>query len=133
MALLPLLVEEVTSWTIEQEHARDPEIAPWWGTTVECDPALARREREGAVANKGRDLLALLAASWSEVTPTDDVRRMARRLVRVHPPRGADAFQLAAAIAASDGNPERLPFVSLDIRLADATSREGFKVIRPAP
>ncbi len=132
-ALLPLLVEEVTSWATEQEHARDPAITAWWGTTVECDSALARREREGAVVDKGRDLLALLSASWSEVPATDDLRRSARRLVRLHPLRAADAFQLAAAITAADGNPERLPFVTFDARLADAARREGFKVVRPAP
>lgn len=83
--------------------------------------------------DKGRDLLSLLSASWTEVPPTDDVRRLARRLVRVHPLRAADALQLAAAITAADGRPERLPFVTLDVRLADAASREGFKVIQPAP
>jgi len=132
-ALLPLLVEEVTSRATEQEHARDPEITAWWGTTVECDSALARREREGAVVDMARDLLTLLSASWAEVPATDDVRRIARRLVRVHPLRGAGALQLSAAITAADGNPERLPFVTLDARLADAARREGFKVIRPAP
>jgi predicted nucleic acid-binding protein len=131
-ALLPLLIGEITSGATEQEHARDPEITTWWGTTVECDSALARREREGVMVLHGRDRLALLSASWSEVPPTADVRRIARRLVRVHPLRGADALQLSAAITAADGNPEQLPFVTLDARLADAADREGFRVVRPS-
>lgn len=131
-ALLPLLVDELSSPATEREHARDPAIATWWGTAVECDSALTRREREGAVVDKGRDLLALLSASWAEVPPIDDVRRVARRLLRVHPLRSAAAFQLSAAIAAADGRPERLPFVTLDTRLADAADREGFTVVRPA-
>lgn len=130
-ALLPLLVEEATSPATQIEHAVDPRIAAWWGTTVECGSALARRERDGALVDRGRELLALLSTSWSEVPPTDDVRRTARRLVRVHPLRGADALQLAAAIAAADGRPETLPFVTLDTRLGDAARREGFSVILP--
>ena len=40
-----------------------------------------------------------------------------------------DAFQLAAARAASDDHPEALPFVTLDDRLPLAASREGFPVL----
>jgi hypothetical protein len=131
-ALVPLLVVEPASDRMNREHARDAGIATWWGTVGECDSALARRDRDGVVVDAGRDLLALLSAAWIEVPPSDDVRRTARRLLRVHPLRGADALQLAAAITAADGSPERMPFVTLDPRLANAASREGFKVIRPA-
>ncbi len=51
------------------------------------------------------------------------------RLLRVHPLRAADAFQLAAAIAAADESPRSLPFVTFDSRLARAAEREGFPVI----
>lgn len=132
-AVVALLANEARSDAVRDDHASDPAIVTWWATIIECESALTRREREGAVVDTGRDLLALLSASWSEVPPSDDVRRIARRLVRVHPLRGADALQLSAAITASDGRPETLPFVTLDDRLADAASREGFKVIQPAP
>lgn len=108
----------------------------WWSTSVECVSAIARREREGLL--KARDVvavtekLAALAASWEEVQPAERVRRTAARIVRVHPLRTADAFQLAAAIAAADGDPRSLPFVTLDDRLARAAEREGFPVVEPA-
>jgi predicted nucleic acid-binding protein len=73
--------------------------------------------------------LELLAGDWSEVPPSDRVRDDARRLVRVHDLRAADAFQLAAARVASDEQPETLPFVTLDERLALAARREGFSVL----
>ena len=68
-----------------------------------------------------------------KIRPTERVRRAAARLLRVHPLRAADALQLAAAIVGSEDRPETLPFVTLDDRLADAATREGFRVIRPAP
>jgi len=49
--------------------------------------------------------------------------------VSVHELRAADAFQLAAARAASDGQPASLPFVTLDDRLALAARREGFAIL----
>ena len=57
------------------------------------------------------------------------MRDDARRLVRVHDLRAADAFQLAAARVAADGQPGTLPLVTLDERLALAASREGFRVL----
>jgi hypothetical protein len=79
----------------------------------------------------GRAYAALddLATRWTEVPPSDAARDDARRLVRVHDLRAADAFQLAAARIASDGEPRTLPFVTLDERLALAASREGFPVL----
>ncbi|MBA3433898.1 MAG: hypothetical protein H0U08_07375 [Actinobacteria bacterium] len=70
-----------------------------------------------------------MSRTWIEVPPTDRLRDNARRIVRVHDIRAADAFQLAAAHAASDDEPERLPFVTLDERLALAARREGFPIL----
>lgn len=78
------------------------------------------------------DGLAGLAASWQEVEPSSRLRQIASRLVRTHPLRAADALQLAAAIMAADGDPQTLPIVTLDERLARAAEREGFPVIEPA-
>jgi predicted nucleic acid-binding protein len=72
-----------------------------------------------------------LAASWREIQPGEPMRRTASRLLRTHSLRAADAFQLAAARAASEDRPETLPFVTLDDRLALAAQREGFDVIQP--
>ena len=76
--------------------------------------------------------LAALGTAWQEIPPTTRIRQTAERLLRVHPLRAADALQLAAAIAAADGDPRSLPFVTLDDRLARAAEREGFPVVESA-
>jgi predicted nucleic acid-binding protein len=113
---------------------RDPVILVWWGTAVECVSAIARREREGALAfpdaTAAFERLRALAGEWQEVLPSDPVRMTAQRLLRVHPLRAADSLQLAAAIVAAEGDPATLEFVGLDDRLNDAAAREGFRVVR---
>jgi len=132
-AIVPLLVAEPSSALIRARLGDDPEIVVCWATEIECVSAIARRERSGALLTQDVDraMLALdeLAESWSGVPPSQRVRQGARRIVRVHDLRAADALQLAAAWAASDEQPGRLPFVTLDERLALAASREGFSVV----
>ncbi len=132
-ALVPLLVEEPPSAELRHRAATGTTITTWWGTLVECASALGRRERSGALDPDGAAVsvqtLQRLAREWLEVPPTEQVRDDARRLVRVHDLRAADAFQLAAARVAADGDPGTLPFVTLDERLALAASREGFPII----
>lgn len=130
-AIIPLLVEEQTSEAIESEHARESDLAVWWGTAIECESAMARRERDGARVDQGRDRLDLLAAAWREVAPSAELRQRARRLTRVHPLRAADALQLAAALTIADGDPGSLVVVTYDARLAEAARKEGFRVVSP--
>ena len=73
--------------------------------------------------------LGMLAASWLEIEPLEQVRRRAIRLLRLHPLRAADALQLAAALTASDEDPQRLDLVSSNDRLSAAARREGFRVL----
>jgi len=119
-----------------ERHAtlrRDPVIVTWWGSRIECASALNRLERdhrfEGDGFDRSMDQLGLLAASWVEIEPLEQVRRRAIRLLRLHPLRAADALQLAAALTASDEDPQRLDMVSSDDRLSAAARREGFKVL----
>lgn len=134
-AVVPLLVEEPTSRAVRAAFRRDPDVAAWWATEVECVSALTRLEREGLLSEDqlgdamGR--LDELAAAWQEVQPGTSVRRAAIRLLRLHQLRAADALQLAAAQALATDYPEAVPFVTLDDRLARAASREGFPVVRP--
>lgn len=72
--------------------------------------------------------LDLLGAAWQEVQPSQSLRRSAIRLLRVHALRAADALQLAAAVAASEGDSRSLALVTLDDRLAEAAVREGFPI-----
>jgi len=69
------------------------------------------------------------------VLPSDAVREQARRVLRAHPLRAADAQlraadaqQLAAAVVASGQRPSSLPVVCLDEWLGEAARREGFVV-----
>jgi hypothetical protein len=114
----------------------DRDVVTWWGSRVEAASALSGVGREGAL--EGGKLEAAfarmdaLARTWDEVLPTDSVRDQAVRLLRVHPLRGADAVQLAAAVVASEHQPRTLPLVTLDQRLRDAALREGFAVLPEA-
>jgi uncharacterized protein len=131
-AVVPLLLDEPRSEGLRAESAEQPELVVWWGTIVECASAVGRRERTGALepsdATEALATLVRLTRDWREVPPTSTLRDDAQRLVRVHDLRAADAFQLAAARTAADGEPGALPFVTLDERLALAASREGFPV-----
>ena len=109
------------------------ELVVWWASLVECASALAHRERYGTIgpeeASEASETLEELSETWIEVPPRNALRDEARRLVRIHDLRTADAFQLAAARAGSDGVPETLALVTLDDRLAAAARREGFPVL----
>ncbi len=134
-AIVPLLVAESFSTEVMAEYESDPEAIVWWATEVECVSALARLEREGSLGGPtmvdALERLRGLAGAWREVQPIARVRQTAIRLLRVHGLRGADALQLAAAIAAAEDHPASLPLVTLDGRLAQAAEREGFRVVSP--
>ncbi|HKC25240.1 MAG TPA: type II toxin-antitoxin system VapC family toxin [Thermoanaerobaculia bacterium] len=132
-ALVALVVREPSTHAVKDLFAADSAVTAWWGTVVECESAIARLVRESALstsaAAEARSRLEGLLTGWSEVEPSDSVRRSARRLVGLHPLRAADALQLAAAFRACDGRSEDLPFVCLDTRLSSAARAEGFPVL----
>jgi predicted nucleic acid-binding protein len=132
-AIVPLLMIETTTKTLQGLANSDPAMLVWWATEVECASAIARLEREGAldppVANTAFDRLKRLAEGWHEVDPSDGVREAAVRFLRVHPLRAADALQLAAAFVAAERRPSSLEVITLDDRLAAAARREGFVLI----
>jgi predicted nucleic acid-binding protein len=132
-AIVPLLIMEPTTETMQAIVAQDPAMLVWWATEVECASALARLEREGALeapaATAAFDRLKQLAGVWHEIDPSDAVREAAVRFLRVHPLRTADALQLAAAFVVAERRPSSLEVVTLDDRLAAAASKEGFVLI----
>jgi hypothetical protein len=132
-ALVPLCVDEASSPRLREIYRADPTVVTWWGSEIECVSALARLEREGAMTaemvSEAVARLRSLGAAWHEVQPTQALRDTAVRLLRVHPLRGADSVQLAAAVMAADREPAALEIVSLDARLASAARREGFTVL----
>ena len=128
-AVVPLLADEEATAALLARLREDPQLAVWWRTPVECASALARLEREGAPADRVTEAfkrLDDLARAWTEVEPHDEIRDIARRLLRVHPLRAADALQLAAAYVAAERRPATLEFVTLDDRLRLAAMKEGF-------
>ena len=131
-AILPLLVGEATTHAMQALAAEDPSMLVWWATEVECVSAIARLERQENLATAATEAalgrLDALSESWSEVQPGEAARRTARRLLRVHNLRAADALQLAAAVVAAEGHPASLEIVTLDDRLTAAARREGFAV-----
>jgi uncharacterized protein len=121
-AIVPLLVAEASTRRLQAMAARNPAMLVWWGSEVECVSAVARLERDGALAPPQAIILALkrlrqLSAGWHKVDPSDAVREAAARFLRVHPLRAADALQLAAAFLGSERRPATLELVTLDDRL----------------
>jgi predicted nucleic acid-binding protein len=131
-AIVPLLVAEATTDSMRAIAQEDPVMLVWWATEVECVSAIARLERQDDLSSDATltslERLDALAEGWSEVQPVEAARRAARRLLRVHTLRAADALQLAAAIVAAEGHPASLDVVTLDDRLIEAARREGFVV-----
>ena len=133
-AIVPLLMTETSTKSLQGLAAADPAILVWWATQVECASAIARLERDGALdppaVIEAFDRLKRLAGGWHEVDPSDAVREAAVRFLRVHPLRAADALQLAAAFIAAERRPSSLEIVALDDRLAGAARKEGFVLIQ---
>lgn len=142
-AIVALVADEPLAPVALKVLDGDRQMAVWWGTSVECLAALARKEREEtapgdseadtAVAAVRVRRLEGLAARWHEVHPGQRLRALARRLVRVHPLSAADALQLAAAITFAEDEPEGVGFLSFDAQLNRAASREGFTLPTPGP
>jgi predicted nucleic acid-binding protein len=132
-AIVPLCVTEPASAQTRALAEADPVLVVWWGTRTECVSALARRRREGQLGGEderhARQVLAALAASWSEIVPSEPLRARAERLLAVHPLRAADALQLAAALVYSRGDTVGHTVVSFDDRLREAAHREGLQVL----
>jgi predicted nucleic acid-binding protein len=131
-ALVPLLVAEDRSGDLTTLVSEDKEMTMWWATPLECQSALYRRHRDApldqAVLASATGRLRAIVEHADTVSPTDEVRRRAARLVSVHPLRAADALQLAAALIWCEEQPHGETFVCLDARLRDAALREGFEV-----
>ena len=132
-AVVPLLMTEPTTKTVQALAEHDSAMLVWWATEVECASAIARLDREDALDESGVtqafDRLKQLAHAWHEVDPSDSIREAAVRFLRVHPLRAGDALQLAAAFIAAERRPSSLEVVTLDDRLAAAARKEGFVLI----
>ena len=132
-ALVALLVREPDSKRRLDQLKRDPEMVVWWGTFIECESALQRRMREGAISPSDvrsvRSKLSRLSDSWYEVQPVTSLRNLAIRILRTHPLRSADAIQLAAALSVASVKASDFWFASADERLNAAAEIEDLSVL----
>jgi uncharacterized protein len=106
-------------------------IVTWWGTSLECISAIARRQREGAAADLVAESYRRLGAmrdGWQEVHASESLHRTAVRLLKTHPLRAGGALQLGAALVASNFEAYSAHFLTEDARLKQAAEREGFVV-----
>lgn len=132
--LVLLLADQPGSQQARQLYREDPAMVVWWGTAVECWSALTRLRRDEVLSPEaegeaGRLLAALLQGAF-EVQPSEELRRLAIRLLRVHALRAADALQLAAAMTwAGDPPSPGRRMVVFDRRLREAAHLEGFAVV----
>lgn len=128
-AIIPLCIDEPHTKDVKGILRKDSSMAVWWGSIVECHSAFARLRRDGFLRDKDEDhvrqLLSILADTWTEIDPSEDIRNLASRLLLVHPLRAADSFQLAAALICAGKTPKGHRFVCLDSRLRDAARKEG--------
>jgi uncharacterized protein len=135
-AIVPLVVRQTGSRESESWLAEDSQVVVWTLTSVEVVSALRRLVRDGALreaaARRAEDVTEELLEATHVVADLARAKTVARRLLRVHPLRSADALQLAAALAWADGAPAGHVLHTFDRRLALAAEREGFRVV-PSP
>jgi predicted nucleic acid-binding protein len=134
-ALVPLVVLQATSSVVDQWLAADPAIVVWTFTSVELASAVARLAREGSMdegaAHEAESRVDQLLSACHAVIDVEAVKGQARRLLRTHPLRAADALQLGAAWEWAMGRPSERTFHTFDSRLGLAARREGFHVLPP--
>ena len=132
-AIAPLLWMEETSSERKKQLEQDPLMVVWWATSVEVESALFRRSSNSEIdvsnAERARTRLTFLSNSWIEIQPTDSIREMAKRLIRVHGLRSADSLQLAAALGACGNHPKNQNFLTGDQNLKRAATKEGFSCL----
>ena len=132
-AVVPQLVPEDSSPVMTALLRSDQAAVLWWASPVECQSALYRRYREGAVPETSlTGALARLQALVLHVdfiVPSNRVRERAGRVLAAHPLRAGDALQLAAALVWCEEAPQGDSFICLDDRLREAARREGFTVL----
>ena len=132
-ALISLFVTEAESEERASLLKEDTRVVTWWGSRIECASALNRLQREQSLDERGLvqalGNLDAFCETCVEILPSEEVRKRAMRLLRIHSLRAADALQLGAALVAAHEDPSSLVLVTSDDRLKLAAQREGFPVL----
>lgn len=135
-AVVPLVVRQAASPRTDEWLREDADLVIWTLTPVEVASAVRRLVREGALeeelAMEAERRSGELVDASHLVVDLESVKAQAKRLLRLHALRAADALQLAAAIEWAGGHPAGRIVHTLDDRLGEAARREGFRVI-PTP
>lgn len=132
-AIVPLCCQQNLSQSVRKLWRETARVVVWWGTTVEVRSAISRLHSEGVITLKGRQQalarLEVLRQEWYEITPSEQVRRLAEDLPDSYGLRALDSFQLAAALVWCREKPRNRTFVCDDARLAQAAEAVGFSVV----
>lgn len=131
-ALVPLCVREPRS-THALSLLSQYEIVVWWATPVEVAGALARLLRMKLLSpadwRLARNTAAVFEQASTVVLPSDSLRATAQQMVEKYDLRAGDAFQLAAALAWCDDNPNGRKLLTADSRLFQAALLSGFDAL----
>lgn len=104
----------------------------WWATTVEVHGAICRLHRSQEITESDKQnaiaRMRVLALSWREILPDDEVRDLASGCLDRYSLRAADALQLGAALVWCQQRPSRRTLITGDQRLAEAATSIGFSV-----
>lgn len=132
-AIIPLCYLQSMSMTARRFRRQFKLPMVWWGTRVEIHSGLARLKRLNEIDERG---VARAIRKWeafereaSVVKPVEYVLEIATTLPALYNLRSQDAFQLAAALVWCREKPRNRPFISADVRLADAAGDAGFDAI----
>lgn len=132
-SLVALAVLEPSSGKLETLLRRDPEMALWWGASLECSSVLLGAQRREQISEadlfKARSILDHLRARAFEIQPGEEVRARALRILSLHKLNVAGAWELAAALIWCRERTQKADFVSVNGPLRLAAALEGFRVL----
>lgn len=130
-ALVPLFVEEESSAEMRRLATERRAMVSWCGSIVEVTSSIERRAGGHGFELRSR-AIRRMDEGFSRMTLVTNALMVidrARIILARHRLRAADALQLGAALVVREDDPSAVEFVSLDVRLCEAASREGFVVL----
>jgi predicted nucleic acid-binding protein len=132
-SLVPLCILQLST-QLAEALSQQYEVVVWWAAPVEIRSAFARLLRMGQLTsidiNQAHVALNNLCINWREISPSEQIRDEAERLVDSFPLKAADALQLAAAMTWCLGRSKGRSFISGDRQLLDAAKQLGFQAIQ---
>jgi len=131
-AIVPLLVREHKSDDVRRILQEDGNIIASWITPVEVSSSLWRRRHHNHLSleehQRAETRFAQLSTRWLEVAQSAVAIEVALDLLARHRLRALDAIQLGTLISIREAL-SKLPFITLDEKLAAAARAEGFPVL----